>query len=292
MRVTLACGQVLTGSYTSRVGLHFLHRTGPTLPLIGEVSGPYGPGDVLAVEVVRTRAQVQDDAYARLHGERVPGREPRTRDEHEGRLQALASAVAAAGGNAHRQRQLHRQFGEAADRIALAAGKRAWLLNAAAWARRSNHPPAMADLWIDPVASPSYLVRPRPQDFDPDPRARRQRTVLPVHVRADPWSIHNMLHALRAASLKVHVTRLGDPPWDCGHIQVDMPIKGRSRFVAIAERDRSGRMAWRHVWDGNDSEAGRQRHRLAMRCDAYARMTEVLRRGRPGVQGDLFCRRQ
>jgi len=99
VRVTLADGGVLTGSYTSRVGLHFLHRTGPTLPLIGEVSGPYQPGDVLAVEVVRTRVQVLDDAYARLHGERVPGREPRTRDDHEARLQALASAVAAATGS-------------------------------------------------------------------------------------------------------------------------------------------------------------------------------------------------
>jgi len=150
----------------------------------------------------------------------------------------------------------------------------------------------MADLWIDPVASPSCLVRPRPQDFDPDPRARRRRTALPVHVRADPHAIQNMLHALRAASLKARITRLGDPPWDRGHIRVEMPVKGRSRFVAIAERDGFGRMTWRHVWDGNDSEAGRRRYRLAMRCDAYAQMMEVLRRGRSGVQGDLFCRRQ
>ena len=86
VRLTLASGQVFTGHYTSRVGLHFLHRTGRDLPLIGEVTGPYGPGDVLAVEVVRTRAQVLADAYVRLHGERVPGREPVTRDEHEHRL--------------------------------------------------------------------------------------------------------------------------------------------------------------------------------------------------------------
>ena len=32
-----------------------------------------------------------------------------------------------------------------------------------------------------------------------------------------------------------------------------MPAKGRSRFVAIAERDRHGRMAWRVVWDGNQA---------------------------------------
>ena len=173
MRLTLAGGQTLTGHYTSRVGLHFLHRTGRDLPLIGEITGPYGPGDVLAVEIVQTRAEVLADAYVRLHGERVPGREPVTRDEHEQRLQVLAGAVAAASDDWQRQMQLHRQFREAADRIGLAQGKRTWLLNAAAWARRSNAPPTMADLWVNAVASPSCLARPRPQDFDPDPRARR-----------------------------------------------------------------------------------------------------------------------
>jgi len=77
VRVILASGQVLTGNYTSRAGMHFLHRTGPTLPLIGEVSGPYQPGEVLAVEVVRTRAQMLEDAYARLHGGGGPGPPPR-----------------------------------------------------------------------------------------------------------------------------------------------------------------------------------------------------------------------
>ncbi len=289
VRLTLANGRTLTGHYTSRVGLHFLHRTGRDLPLIGEVSGPYRPGDVLAVEVVRTRAQVLADAYVRLHGERVPGREPVTRDEHEHRLQVLARAVADAEADWQRQVQLHRQFREAADRIGLATGKRAWLLHAAQWARRSNAPPTMADLWVDGVASPSCLARPRPQDFDPNPRARRRRTGMPAHVASDPHSIPNMLHALRAASLKVRITRLGDPPHDAGHIEIDMPIKGRSRFVAIAERDAHGRMAWRWIWDGNDSEAGQLRHRRALQCDAYTRMVEVLRHGRRGVQADLFC---
>ena len=289
VRLTLANGQMLTGHYTSRVGLHFLHRTGRDLPLIGEITGPYGPGDVLAVEVVRTRAQVLADAYVRLHGERVPGREPVTRDEHEHRLQVLARAVADAEADWQRQVQLHRQFREAADRIGLAAGKRAWLLHAARWAKRSNAEPTMADLWVDAVASPSCLARPCPQDFDPDPRARHRRTALPTHVASDPHSIPNMLHALRAASLQVRAARLGDPPWDRGHLQVEMPVKGRSHFVAIAERDIHGRMAWRIVWDGNDSRAGQLRHRRCLQCDAYARMVEVLRHGRRGVQADLFC---
>ncbi len=289
VRLTLDDGHILTGHYTSRAGMHFLHRTSRDLPLIGEITGPYGPGDVLAVEVVRTRAQVLADGYARLHGERVPGPEPRTRDDHEQRLQALACAIAGAGSDWHRESQLHRQFREAADRIGLAAGKRTWLLNAAAWARRSNAPPTMADLWVDAVASPSCLARPRPQDFDPNPRVRRRRTGVPPFVKADPFSIPNMLHALRAASLKVRITRLGDPPHDRGHLQIEMPIKGRSRFAAIAQRDWRGRMTWRWVWDGNDSDAGRQRYRRALRCDAYARMVEVLRRGRSNVQADLFC---
>ncbi len=203
----------------------------------------------------------------------MPGREPRTRDEHEHRLQVLAGAVAAASDDWQRQMQLHRQFRKAA-----------------AWAKRSSAPPTMADLWVDALASPSCLARPRPLDFDPDPQARRRRTALPPHVRADPWSIPNILHALRAASLKVRVARSGDPPHDAGHLQVDMPIKGRSRFMAIAQRDIHGRMAWRWVWDGNHSKAGLARHRRALRCDAYARMVEVLRHGRRGVQADLFCR--
>lgn len=289
MRLLLADGSARTGSYTGRAGLHFLHRTGPGLPLIDEVSGPYRAGDVLAVEVVRGRAQVLEDARARLHGERVPGRELATRDGYERRLQILARAVAGAGGDWRREMQLRRQFREAADRIALAGGKRAWLLAAAKWAMRSNTPPTMADLWVEDVASPSCLARPRPQDFDPDPRARRRRAPLPPHVRADPRSIPNMLHALRAASLEARVTRLGDPPWDRGHIQVEMPIKGRSRFVAVGERDGRGRMRWRAVWDGNESAAGQRRHLRALRCDAHARMEEVLRRGRLGVQLDLFC---
>jgi len=289
IRLTLADGQVLTGNYTSRTRMHFLHRTGHGLPLIGEVTGPYQPGDVLAVDVVRTRAQVLADAYVRLYGERIPGREPATRDDYEHRLQVLASAVAGAGADWQHEMQLRRQFREVADRISLAAGKRTWMLNAARWAQRSNAPPTMTELWVEPVASPSCLARPRPQDFDPDPRVRRRRTGLPAHVVCDPRSIPNMLRALRAASLKARVTRVGDPPHDRGQIQVEMPVKGRSRFAAIAERDPLGRMTWRTVWDGNsDSKAGQLRHRRCLQCDAYTRMVDVLRHGRSSVQADLF----
>ena len=237
---------------------------------------------------MRTRAQVLADGYARLHGERVPGPEPRTRDDHEQRLQVLACVVADADADWHREMQLRRQFREVADRIGLAASKRTWLLNAARWAQRSNAPPTMTDLWVEPVASPSCLARPRPQDFDPDARARRRRTGLPAEIRADPFSIPNILHALRAALLKARITRSGDPPYDRAQIQVDMPVKGRSRFVAIAERGWRGRMEGRVVWVGIDSVAGAKRHRRCLQCADYARMMEVLRRGRLSMQADLF----
>ena len=59
----------------------------------------------------------------------------------------------------------------------------------------------------------------------------------PAHIASDPRSIPNVLHALRAASLLVRRTRLGDPLHDRVHFQAEMLIKGRSRFVVIAERD-------------------------------------------------------
>jgi len=59
--------------------------------------------------------------------------------------------------------------------------------------------------------------------------------------------------------------------------------------AALAERGWRGRMGWKVVWDGNESAARLTRHRRCLQCDDYARMTEVLRRGRLGVQADLFC---
>ncbi len=291
VRVTLVDGTILTGGYTGRAGMHFLHLTGRDQPLGGTVSGPsYRARDVRAVQIVRSRSEVMEDAETRLFGERVPGREPVTRDDHEHRLQALARAAAAgAERDWQREMQVRRQFDRLADRIQLAAGKRAWLIAAAKWGRRSNAPPTMADVWIQDVASPSCFARPRPQDFDPDPVARRRRVPLPERVRLDPRSIPNMLRALRDAALKARITRLGDPQHDRGHIQVDMPMKGRSRFVVMGARDDTGRMVWRLLWDGNDGEAGRRRHRIALASDAYSRLIEVVARGRvraPGDRGD------
>jgi hypothetical protein len=92
----------------------------------------------------------------------VPGKEPLTAEEHRYRLETIARAVFDAGDDWQREMQLRRQFNQAADSIGLAAGKCHWILNEAKWARRSNAPPTMADLWIEDVASPSCLARPRP----------------------------------------------------------------------------------------------------------------------------------
>jgi hypothetical protein len=57
------------------------------------------------------------------------------------------------------------------------------------------------------------FARPRPQDFDPDPKVRRRRPPLPASVRRDPWSVPNMLAALKAAGLDARLNLVGDPWW-------------------------------------------------------------------------------
>lgn len=289
LRLTLRDGRVIEGFYNPVAGQHFLHCTGPGLPLVGQVEGPIGAGDIAAFEVVMTRAEIREHARELMHGPRVPGREPVTRDDFEHRLQTLARAVAAVpDAEWQMQIRLKRQFEACAERIALVPGKRAWMLAEAKWARRSNMPPTMADLWVEPVASPSCFARPRPQDFDPDPAVRRRRVPLPAEVRADPFSVPNMLGALLGAGLKARVTRLGDPPHERGHIQVEMPVKGRARFVLQGERE-NGRMRWNCRWDGNESKAGQRRFRKAIATPAYATMARILRDGHHRVQRDLFA---
>lgn len=281
-------GKRLTGFYTARGGNHFLLRTGPGFPLIGQIDGPFAATDIAAVHILKSRAEVLADARMRLHGERVPGREPITRDDFQYRLETLARAAAQSGDDWQREMQIRRQFDELADRIALAAGKRAWLHNAARWSLRSNAPPTMADIWVEDVASPSCLARPRAEDFDPDPAIRNRKRPVPAHVRADPYSILNMLAALHTAGFKARITRLGDPPWDKGHIQIDLPLKGRSRFIAIGQRSADREMVWRTVWDGNESKAGLVRYRRAVSEGYLDRLRTILRNGRTEMQVDLF----
>ncbi len=287
LRVCFADGRTLTGHYMSVVRKHFIVCHGPDMPLHGYAEGPLEEMAVLSVTVEQSRAEVLEAGRLRLLGEPLPGREPVTGEDYQHRLQTIARAVATAT-DWQREMQLRRQFDIVAARIGLAAGKRAWVLAEAKWSLRSNAPPTLSDLWADAVASPGCFARPRPQDFDPDPAVRRRRQGASMQAGVDPRSIRNMLSALRSQSLKVRVTRLGDPPEDRGHIQIDMPIKGRSRFVAIAERTGSGAIGWRLVWDGNDSKAGLRRRRQAEATPEYARLVTTLKVGRPVVQPDLF----
>ncbi|MDJ0390208.1 hypothetical protein QMO56_19025 [Roseomonas sp. E05] len=291
LRLALRDGRVIEGAYNPIAGQHFLHCTGPGLPLIGQVEGPLRADEIATVEVVMTRGEIRERARELLQGPRVPGREPVTRDDFEHRLRTLARAVAAVPeAEWQMQIRLKRQFDACAERISLAPGKRTWMLAEARWARRSNAPPTMADLWVEPVASASCFARPRPQAFDPDPAVRRRRVPLPPEVRADPFSVPNMLGALVGAGLKARITRLGDPPYQRGHIQVEMPVKGRAHFLLQGALGEDGRMRWLSLWGGNDSKAGQKRYRKAIATPAYGAMVRILREGRRLIQTDLFLR--
>jgi len=187
VRVTMLDGQVLEGSLCQVANQHFIHLWGAGLPSIGKVEGPLLAGDVASVEIVLTKAERIEQARERSLGPRVAGREPVGREDFEHRLQTLARAIAAAAsGPGEIHVQLHRQFEACAARIGLAAGKRAWVLAAARWARTSNEEPTMADLWMDAEASPGFFARPRPQDFDPDPAARRKHVPPPRRCASIP----------------------------------------------------------------------------------------------------------
>ncbi len=288
LEVTFLDGRVLQGHYMSVARRHFIVCRGPGMPLHGHAEGPLGEETVRAVRVLRTRAEILQEGRDRMLGERIPGRDPVTREDYRYRLDVLAGAVQQHE-DWQRQVQIRRQFDEVADRIQLAAGKRAWIHAEAKWRLRSNLPPTMADLWCADVASPSCFARPRPQDFDPDPAKRRRRGETPPEVRSDPYSVRNMLTAMKAAGLKARIDRLGDPPHAQGHILVKIPIvKGRSQFVAIGKPGIGSLMTWRLSWDGNDSKAGQRRYRAVIRTSDYALLVAVLQHGRSQVQRDLF----
>lgn len=292
LRVRLSDGHIVDGHYAPAGHMHFLHRTGPGLPLLGEVVGPLLAEEIASVEVLMTRAEVLEHARELLQGPRVHGREPVTREDFEHRLRTLARVIAEVPKEDWSLRmRLRRQFEACADRIKLGSGKRAWLLAEVAWSRRSNVTPTMADLWGEPVASPSCFARPRPQDFDPDPAIRRRRAPWPPHVRADPFSLANMRAALIQRGLRARVTRLGDPPWGRGHIQVEMPVKGRARFVLMGEWA-GGQMAWECRWDGNESKAGLMRRRKAEGTEAYRHMLDAVKHGRREIQFELLAGRE
>ncbi|MDW9481377.1 hypothetical protein GOB57_22275 [Sinorhizobium meliloti] len=276
--VLMKTGERYTGSYMTQAGMHFVGTKVGKGDLIGKVEGPIDPDEVERVEVLKSRGEVLSDRRDRALGERLPGREPVTREDFEYRLERLAKGMAVEEGM--RRTQLSRQFNELADRISLAKPKRAWLIAAAHWSLRSNEPPRLADLWSADVASPSLIRRPSPKDFDPDPVVRKSRDRLPEGIAADPQSVPNLLRRLRAAGLKATISLAGDPPWERAIIQVDLST-GRSGRFSVDGRRVDGEMRWVLKWAGNDSNAGRRHHHRALGLESYAVLKAV-------VNGDGF----
>ena len=272
LRVVLTTGESHTGSYLTQAGMHFLAVRDDTV--LGKVVGPFDAESIASVEVVRTRDEVVAEINDRKTGDRLPGRAPVTRDDYEYRLERLARAVAEAEGR--RRDQLLCQFDETADRIALSAAKRCWLLSAAKWGLKSNRPPELADLWFSDVASPSLIRRPSPKDFDPDPAIRRTRDRLPPETVADRMSVPNMLARLRAAGLKASISLAGDPPWERAVIQVDLAPGRTGRFLLDGRRD-DGTMSWQLKWGGNDSRPGLRNRRRARSLPQYGILVGIAR---------------
>ena len=124
LRVALVNGSAHTGRCTIVAGQHFLICADPK-NLVGRVEGPLEEMDLSTVEVLQTRAEALAQGRQRLMGDRVPGREPVTRDDFEQRLRVIARAIAnTLKEDWQRGMQLRRQFDEVAERIHLAAAKR------------------------------------------------------------------------------------------------------------------------------------------------------------------------
>lgn len=271
--VVMKTGETHTGSYMTQAGMHFVATKAGRSDLIGKVEGPFDPEEVERVEVLRSREEVLDERRERSMGDRLPGRDPVTRDDYEYRLDRLARAMAESSGQ--RFTQFERQFNELADRISLAKSKRQWIIATAYWSLKSNRPPELADLWMADVASPSLIRRPLPKDFDPDPVVRKARERLPDHIADDPLSVPNMLRRLKASGFKAVVSLAGDPPWERAVIQVDL-AEGRSGRFNIDGRRTDGQMEWQMKWAGNDSPTGRRHQRIAYRMPEYALLRSLV----------------
>lgn len=290
IRVFLKDGSTVEGAYLFQGRMHFVHVTGGRASLGGTVRGPFASADVLRVETLVTKAEIDARKRYRLLGDPYPGRAPRTREDYEYRLERLAAAIVAEP-DRERSDQLRRQFDAVADEIALAKPKRAWLLAAGRWAQRSNARPELRDLWFADVASPCLIARPRPQDFDPDPRMRRRRSPPPADVLADQLSPQNVVKRLEATGLRARIALAGDPVWDRATLIVDLAPGRLHRFMADGRRDGNGVMRWRVVWGGNDNQTAARRCRAIVRTDEYARMQAVFAGEDPPPPGERTARR-
>ena len=229
IEIRLTNGEKLVGAFMTQAGMYFVHaRDGG---VHGKVHGPFAEGQIAAVKVLKDREQIFAERFERSRGEPVPGTLRRTRDGYEARLDTLARAAALATGK--RRDQIELQFHDLADEIQLAKTKRNWLLMLARWAKFSNKEPTKIDLSGGDMTSAARFVRPRPQDFDPDPKLRRAAVKYPPEITSDPRSAPNMLKALRAAGFNARPSVLGETDFVArADLLVDFPGgKEKGRFA-------------------------------------------------------------
>ena len=276
IRVRMRDGLVHDGAYMSVAGMAFLLTRMPG-DLLDTTIGPLSADLVDSVEVIKAWASISSDRHHQSRGERFPGAEPVTALDFEYRLQRLARTIGSEV-NIERKAQLVRQFDDLADRISLASGKRAWVRAEGRWSQTSNAPPSLKDLWQADVASPSFMARPRPQDFDPDPAVRRRRTIVPAEVMADPHSIPNVYRALRRAGLKARIALAGDPVWRRAEIQVDLRDGRKGRFYASA-KPAGDRTLWRLAWGGNEGATATRQRISAQRLPEYRTLVALIPTG-------------
>lgn len=93
VRVTLVSGEVISGSYQTIVGQHFV-TVG--VGMKAHVVGPYGADDITALVIEQTAADAAAERHERVRGAPVPGRLYRTRDGYQARLEGLANYIARA----------------------------------------------------------------------------------------------------------------------------------------------------------------------------------------------------
>ena len=122
----------------------------------------------------------------------------------------------------------------------------------ARWAKFSNKEPTKIDLSGGDMTSAARFVRPRPQDFDPDPKLRRAAVKYPPEITSDPRSAPNMLKALRAAGFNARPSVLGETDFVArADLLVDFPGgKEKGRFALLGGRRKNGLWAWRFGWEG------------------------------------------
>jgi hypothetical protein len=295
LAVRLADGRRLEGSLMRMGGMAFIQVKDPYG--VGKVEGPFSPADVLGTRVVHTRQEVLEERRERARGEIVPGNLVRTRDGYEARLDRLARAAALE--TSTRKRQIELQFDDVAEEIELAKTKRKWILDVARWNRFSNEEPTKLDLSGGCMTTAMKYQRPRPQDFDPDPKVRRARVPVPDHVAGDPLSTWNMMRALRSFGYNARASILGEVTWDGAELLVDFPQgREKGRYHVTGRRDGDGVMQWGATWDGNGTKTDERRRFRCQQSDEFGHFKGILaygiltpgfvEKGRPAHRVDLL----